>query len=55
MTRQHFILIAEAVASMQDPFSRQSAAEALAKKLATVNPRFDRDKFIAACGARVSR
>jgi hypothetical protein len=59
MTRKDYVIIAEAIAGMCDkydgedwtingamyPFARQ-----IADALETDNPRFDRDRFLTACG-----
>ena len=51
MTRKHFVALAKAVATLADAAERKSLAEALATVCASQNERFDRDKFMAACGA----
>jgi hypothetical protein len=48
MTRQHFCFIASIIASL--PSEREQTARAFADKLAESNGRFDRGRFLAACG-----
>jgi hypothetical protein len=50
MTRCHFAFIASVIASLSD--DRQSVAHAFAARLAATNPRFDRERFLAACGVK---
>lgn len=60
MTKKDFELIAAAIVSTRIPYDRVSlsayqlmlgaVAESLANALATTNPRFDRARFLAACG-----
>jgi hypothetical protein len=54
MTRKDFELIAGAVANAGSQFRRSQrtvadVTESLADALATTNPNFDRDRFLAAC------
>jgi hypothetical protein len=49
MTRQHFCLIAEAIAGLPMEW-RPMIAKRFADKLAATNGRFDRDRFLSACG-----
>jgi hypothetical protein len=49
--RRHFRIVADGIATIANLKARQAAAYALAKHFADVNPHFDRDKFIRACGA----
>ena len=49
MTRCHFAFIASLIASL--PNGRAEVAVAFADQLAQTNPRFDRNRFLAACGA----
>ena len=63
MTKKDFILIAEVLAESkylidsQTPISAEQArvriANATADALATTNPRFDRARFLAACGVQL--
>lgn len=58
MTRKDYEMIAEAIedaykvcdASNSDTFGVTEAAHALADQFQTDNPRFDRDRFLKACG-----
>ena len=59
MTKKDYIAIAQAISS-QKPAQGSSGAQfeqwgdvanAIAGKLADDNPRFDRDRFLKACGA----
>lgn len=49
MSRKDFQLIADAIATIQDPNARKVAAIALADRLPDANPRFQRGRFLAAC------
>lgn len=50
MTRKDYILIAETVNRMDLSFANiQHVALMLADSLRSTNPRFDRDRFVAAC------
>jgi hypothetical protein len=50
MSRKHFKAIAAAIAAILDPSDRRRIAEALADVCRESNPRFDRARFLAACG-----
>lgn len=52
MTKKDFDLLAETVRTHQwrDDYERFLFASHLASKLEKTNPRFDRDRFIRACG-----
>lgn len=61
MTRKDFVAIAEAIKDARDALgfsdsieSRvlDSMAKSIANVCATTNPRFDRSKFLEACGVR---
>ena len=52
MTRKDYILIAAAIACVDDYDARQEAASYLAINLAKDNPRFDRVRFLEACGVQ---
>ena len=49
MSKKDFIAIASIVSGLSNDGSRSFAANAFANYLATVNPRFDRTRFFAAC------
>ena len=49
MTRKHYKMVAAAVAKMVERSDRWLVANLLADTFENDNPRFDRDKFIAAC------
>ena len=50
LTRRHFCLIAQIIAAL--PHDREAIAHEFAAKLGESNPRFDRERFLAACGVR---
>lgn len=55
MTKKHFQIIAETIAAMPSfapnlRAQKESCARAFADRLARENPRFDRARFLAACG-----
>ncbi len=59
MTRKDFQLIADAVQQMNFPDNhverkptKAHVARTLADRLALTNDRFDREKFLAACGVK---
>ena len=52
MTRKHFKLIAAEIAKIADRQERAMKAAAAAKVFMKLNPRFDLDKFYAACGVQ---
>jgi hypothetical protein len=49
MTRKDFELIAQVLSEVSDLPYRQQIAKNFADKLANTNPRFDRERFLAAC------
>ncbi len=49
MTRQHFTLIAEVISSSK-PSEATQMAHAFADKLRETNSRFNRERFLEACG-----
>lgn len=49
-TRKHFIAAAQAVSAIPDLRKRREMAEHHAKLFAAENPRFDRGRFLSACG-----
>lgn len=50
MSRKHFCAVAAAVAKIDDAAERRRTAEALAAVCASLNSRFNRAKFLSACG-----
>lgn len=52
MTRRDFELIAGAVLSATRCGHTEHVARELADRLASTNPRFDRQRFLEACGVR---
>lgn len=51
MTRKDFVVIAESIfQSVSTDDDRKELADRLANYFASVNARFDRDRFFAACG-----
>ena len=50
MTKKHFIEQAKAIALIADLADRKRTAETFALTNAKANPRFDREKFLKACG-----
>ena len=50
-TRKHYIETAKVVKSLPAK-SRKAAANKFAKQYAADNPRFDRAKFLKACGVK---
>ena len=51
MTRKHFVLIAEVISRMENDKARYDVASDMAYELSTVNPRFERARFMSACNA----
>lgn len=49
MTRKHFKLIAETVSKIKNKDERRKQAELQAQICREANPRFDRQRFFAAC------
>ena len=49
MTRKDFELIAEVIASIDDPNARNYVGIQFAWKLSEINPRFNAQKFLEAC------
>tara|TARA_B100000809_G_C14772696_1_gene399997 strand:+ start:162 stop:383 length:222 start_codon:yes stop_codon:yes gene_type:complete len=49
MTKKHFEIVAAAVANIVERADRWLIANMLADSFEKENPRFDRDRFIAAC------
>jgi hypothetical protein len=52
MTKKHFKLIAEILSEIKDPKEKRELAEHNAKVLASKYPRFDKEKFLTACGCK---
>ena len=50
MTAWQYTVIAQIIAAL--PHDREAIAHEFAGKLADTNPRFDREKFLRACGVR---
>lgn len=52
MQHRHFATVAAIIASLpRNPVDRNSVAEHFADELADTNPKFNRDRFLAACEA----
>jgi len=49
MQHRHFTTIATIIRNFGYPQERQRIAEEFARELRHTNPRFDRDRFLAAC------
>ncbi len=50
MSRKHYRIIAGAIGTIADNEARQVAAVAMADCLGRVNSKFDRARFLLACG-----
>jgi hypothetical protein len=50
VTKKDFQLIADTIRYNLGPPCRERAAEAFADALRSTNPRFDRERFLRACG-----
>ncbi len=50
MTRKHYVKFARMIAEMLDRVEARRMAEALCEEFSTDNPRFDRSRFLTACG-----
>jgi hypothetical protein len=55
MTKKDYVLIAENIKAYVSELDRRALANAMAIRLAEDNPRFDRDRFLEACGTPKSR
>ncbi len=51
-TKKHFIAAAAYVVTIPEKFWREETAHVLADVFARQNPRFDREKFLKACGVQ---
>jgi hypothetical protein len=49
LQHRHFAFIAKTIREMPDRVNRIPVAREFAKALAETNPRFDRERFLAAC------
>ena len=52
MSKKHFIKLAAALSKIDCEACRRTAAEAVADISADANARFDRARFLAACGLK---
>lgn len=52
MTRKHFQALAAITASISNPTTRAFVANGQADYFETVNPNFDRDRYLAAAGVK---
>jgi hypothetical protein len=50
LTRRCFVFVAQTIATCPLEQERAAIAEHFASALAATNPRFDRERFLAACG-----
>lgn len=50
MTKKHFVALAAITAEINNDATRRFVAEGQADYFATLNPHFDRDRFLKACG-----
>lgn len=50
MEHRHFATIAAIIAGMNDLANNGAVARRFASELAITNPKFDRERFLAACG-----
>jgi hypothetical protein len=50
MTKKTFVAVAATVAKIENLVARRAAAENFCVLFAKENPRFDRARFLAACG-----
>lgn len=50
MTKKHFIALAKAIALIDNLYHRGQVAALVADVCRQNNPRFDRARFLAACG-----
>jgi hypothetical protein len=52
MTKRHFIALAAINATISNPTTRAFVASEQADYFATINPNFDRERFLAASGVK---
>lgn len=50
MSRKHFVALAETIARIENNEVREQTARAVASVCAECNGRFDRGRFLRACG-----
>mgnify|MGYP003147015561 FL=1 len=50
MTKKHFVAMAASIKQIRNPKARGIAARRMAKICRQSNPRFDRTRFLSACG-----
>jgi hypothetical protein len=50
MTRKNFVLVAASIAAMENVKERQAQFHVMSAMFASLNPRFDKEKFRKACG-----
>lgn len=50
MSKKHFQTLADSIRNILDPHVRLNAAVAVAGACAKMNPKFNADRFYAACG-----
>lgn len=52
MTKKHFIIVAATISKIVAYNIRKQAAEDFARLAVVANPRFDRERFFAACNVK---
>jgi len=55
MTRKDYVMIAEVIKNLDeviDEYALEVLADNMADSLESDNPRFDRDRFLSACGVK---
>lgn len=50
MSKKHFVAIASHLRRVDDLAARQIAADAISEIAQSLNPRFDKSRFMTACG-----
>lgn len=53
MSKKHFNALAKRISEIQDPSEREAATCAVADVSADFNSKFDRERFLKACGLEV--